>query len=234
MEDAGRTLRGGDFAFRMLKQGVSLVQLRASMSLMRKKLRNRGQGLGTGLAGRGLSVMGVLIFAVGCHARQSGTELLERIARAGSRTTAPKPGELAEEGRAAITDECAKQSYETARKGLIVSETGMHEDVFVLRDRVSYRGVGYGLDEAQRLEGLLKVEAKVVGRPAEQADCIQEFEEHLEALSDPLVEADVRQKELDVSAFQDAAKEAQEQAEKKLRAADKVTMPKMQSPQTPE
>jgi len=40
-------------------------------------------------------------------------------------------------------------------------------------------------------------------------------------LSDPLVEADERLKELDVSAFNDAAKEAQEQADKKLREAEK-------------
>ena len=126
--------------------------------------------------------------------------------------------------------ECAKQSYETARKGLIVSETRLHEDVFVLRDRVSYQGIGYGLDEAQRLEGLLRAEARVGGHPTEQADCIEEFAEHLETLSDPLVEADERQRELDVSAFQDASKEAEGQAEKKLREADKVAMPKLESP----
>jgi hypothetical protein len=111
-----------------------------------------------------------------------------------------------------------------------VSETGLHEDVFVLRDRVSYQGVGYELDEAQRLEGLLRAEAKVGGHPAQQADCIEEFAEHLETLSDPLVEADERQKELDASAFEDSSKEAQAQAEKKLREADKASVPKMESP----
>jgi hypothetical protein len=142
----------------------------------------------------------------------------------------PKPGELAEKGKAEIVAECEKQSYETARKGLIVSETGLHEDVFVLRDRVSYAGVGYGLDEAQRLEDLLRAEAKVAGHPAAQADCIEAFAEHLETLSDPLVEADERLKELDASAFSDARKEAEEQADKKVREAGRVSEKKPQSP----
>jgi hypothetical protein len=142
------------------------------------------------------------------------------------------PGELAEKGKATIVAECEKQSYETARKGLIVSETGLHEDVFVLRERVSYTGVGYGLDEAQRLEDLLRAEAKVAGHPADQADCIEAFAEHLETLSDPLVEADERRKELDASAFTDAAKEAQEQADKKLREADKSIEPRTPRPES--
>lgn len=176
-------------------------------------------------AGRGLSILGVLLLVGGCHAgRQSGeTTLLQRISRAGHSRVAPKPGELAEKGNAAIVAECEKQSYETARKGLIVSEIGLHEDVFVLRDRVSYAGVGYGLDEAQRLEELLHSEAKDGGHPAAQANCIEAFAEHLETLSDPLVEADQRLKELDASAFSDATREAEEQADKKLREADRST-----------
>jgi hypothetical protein len=170
--------------------------------------------------------MGVLILVAGCQGRHSGNAtLLERIARARHSKAAPKPGELAEKGRAEIAEECAKQSYETASKGLIVSETGLHEDVFVLRDLVSYDGIGYRLDEAQRLEGLLEEESRGAGHPPEQGDCIQEFAEHLEGLSDPLVEADERRKELDVSAFKDSAKEAQAQADKKLREADRVSEP---------
>jgi hypothetical protein len=157
---------------------------------------------------------------------------MERISRAGrSKLAQPKPGELAEKGKAAIAMECEKQSYETARKGLIASETGLHEDVFALRDRVSYTGIGYGLEEAQRLEDLLRAEAKAGGHPAEQAKCIEEFAEHLERLSDPLVEADARLRELDATAFTDAAKEAQEQADKKLREADRVPEQKAQSPE---
>lgn len=176
-------------------------------------------------AGRGLPVLGVLLLASGCHAGQKSGDvtLLDRISRARHSWVAPKPGELAEKGKAAIVAECEKQTYDTARKGLIVSEIGLHEDVFVLRDRVSYAGVGYDLDEAQRLEELLRAEAKVGGHPAEQADCIEAFAEHLETLSDPLVEADERLKELDASAFSDATKEAGEQADRKLRDAEKST-----------
>jgi hypothetical protein len=143
-----------------------------------------------------------------------------------------KPGELAEKGKAEIVTECEKQSYETASKGLIVSETGLHEDVFVLRDRVSYAGIGYELDEAQRLEDLLRAEARIAGHPAEQANCIEAFAEHLETLSDPLVEADERRKELDASAFNDAATDAQEQADKKLREAARSSLPNTQPPES--
>jgi hypothetical protein len=174
-------------------------------------------------------VAGCLV--AGCHAgQQSGdASLLERISRVGhTKAAVPKPGELAEKGNAAIVAECEKQSYETASKGLIVSETGLHEDVFILRDRVSYAGVGYQLDEAQRLEELLRAEVRVAAHPAEQANCIEQFAEHLESLSDPLVEADARLKELDASAFTDAAKEAQEQADRKLRDADRASESKTQ------
>lgn len=177
----------------------------------------------------------MLILVAGCNARQrEDSALLQRISRAThSKVQAPKPGELAEKGHAAITEECAKQSYETARKGLIVSETGLHEDVFALRDRVSYGAIGYGLDEALRLESLLDSEATRQEHSREQVSCIREFAEHLETLTDPLVEADERQKELSVSAFQDAAKEAQEQADKKLRESETTAVPQAQAP-TPE
>jgi hypothetical protein len=174
---------------------------------------------------RGMSVMGVLLLVAGCRGNQQseGTALIKQISREmHSKAERPKPGELAEKGRAAITEECAKQSYTTASKGLIASETGYHEDVFALRDRISYGEIAYGLDEAQRLEELLETEVKAAKFTAEQASCIEEFTEHLETLSDPLVEADVRQKELDVSAFGNAAREAQEQAEKTLHEAEKL------------
>jgi hypothetical protein len=107
----------------------------------------------------------------------------------------------------------------------------LHEDVFALRDRVSYGAIGYSLDEAIRLEALLQADAKAAGLPAEQARCLQSFGEHLETLSDPLVEAEKRLKELDVSAFNDAAKEAQAQADKKLRGAEKPIEAKAQQPE---
>jgi len=173
-------------------------------------------------------LLAVVALAAGCHSKQTGdATLLERISRARhSGMLAPKPGELAEKGGAAIAAECEKQSYQTARKGLIVSETGLHEDVFALRDRVSYAGMAYGLDEALRLEVLLRREAQAGENSAEQANCIQEFAEHLETVTDPLVEGDERQKELDASAFKDSAKEAQEQADRKLRGTEKTVEPK--------
>jgi hypothetical protein len=155
-------------------------------------------------------MIGAVSLLGGCHGkRPSRDELLQRVKSvAHMQPPAPKPGELAERGRAAITAECDKQSYETAKKGLIVSETDLHEDVFALRDRVSYGEIAFSLDEALRLESLLQREVDVAGNPPEQTECIRQFAEHLEALSDPLVEEDERLKELDVSAFKDASKEA--------------------------
>ena len=182
-----------------------------------------------GAMSRGVAAAGVLILLAGCHGgrQNDGTTLLGRISNARHARAAAVPGELAEKGRAAIVTECEKQSYETARKGLIVSETGLHEDVFALRDRVSYAGDGYGLSEALRLEALLRAEVQSARHPANQATCIGEFADHLETLSDPLVEADERQKELDASAFRDATKEADAQADKKLRDADKLAAPEL-------
>jgi hypothetical protein len=162
----------------------------------------------------------------GCHRHRDGeTTLLGRISRAGHAAQPPKPGELAERGRAEISAECEKQSYETAGKGLIVSETGLHEDVFALRDLVSYGEIAYGLDEALRLESLLQQEVKAHGRSAEQVACIQAFDDHLEAQSDQLLEADERMKELDVSAFQDSAKQAQGQLDKNSHETQKPATP---------
>jgi hypothetical protein len=178
-------------------------------------------------------VVGTLLLVVGCRAKQQGGDstLLDRISRVGHlKATTPKPGELAEKGRAAIADQCAKQSYQTASKGLIASEPGLHEDVFALRNRVSYGEMAYGLDEALRLDALLHAEANTLGHPPEQTACIEEFAEHLETLTDPMVEADQRLKELDASAFKDSEKEAQEQTEKTLHETEKPVDPRMQPP----
>jgi hypothetical protein len=175
-------------------------------------------------------MMGTLFLVGGCHARNGDSTLLERIARIGRTKTELQPGALAEKGRAEITDECAKQSYKTASKGLIVSETALHEDVFAMRDRVSYGEDAYGLDEALRLESLLYTEAAGLGHPTEQAECIQEFAQHLESLTDPIIEADERQRELDITAFKDSAKEAQEQADRRLGESEKPTEPTEQTP----
>lgn len=188
-------------------------------------------GLGTGIV-RGSLAIGMLVLVIGCHARHpTGDEtFLERVSRVGGlggQTVTPEA--LAEEGRGAITDQCAKQSYVTASKGLIVNETGLHEDVFALRNRVSYGEIAYGLDEALRLESLLNKEAGNSANPKDQQDCIREFAQHMESLTDPMVEEDTREKELDVSAYKDSAKEADEQAEKKLRGPETPAIPKLQS-----
>jgi hypothetical protein len=175
-------------------------------------------------------MMGTLFLVGGCHARNGDSTLLERVARIGRTKAELQPGALAEKGRAEITDECAKQSYKTASKGLIVSETALHEDVFALRDRVSYGEDAYGLDETLRLESLLRGEAAGLGHPTEQALCIREFADHLESLTDPIVVADERQRELDITAFKDSAREAQEQADKSLDASQKAVEPTAQTP----
>ncbi len=191
-----------------------------------------------GTMSRGVAAASVLILVAGCHGgrQKDGTTLLGRISNARHARTVEGPGELAEKelvekGLAEIVTECEKQSYETARKGLIVSETGLHEDVFSLRDRVSYAGLSYRLDEALRLEALLHAEASAAGHLREQARCIEEFAAHFVTLSDPLVEADKRQKELDASAFRDSTKEADAQAYKKLREAERVAVPQSQEPE---
>jgi len=158
----------------------------------------------------GLPVVGLLLLIAGCHGRAGKPQ-----------DTLMNPHELIDKGRAEIVDECGKQSYELAKKGLIVSEIGLHEDVFVLRDRVTFGGIGYSLDETLRLESELQAEASGGRHPADQAACIAKFASHLESLSDPLVEADARLRELDASAFTDSAKEAQRQADKKLLDSDK-------------
>jgi hypothetical protein len=204
--------------------------------LARTGLERRGSSLGQLVLRRSVCLMGMLILVAGCHARQQSNDatLLQKISRAGNLNAAPpKPGELAERGRAEITEECAKQSYGTASKGLIVSETGLHEDVFTLRDRVSYGAIGYGLDEALRLETLLRAESRVQEHSADQSDCIQEFADHLKSVSDPLVAGDERLKELDASAYRDSARSAQEQAEKQLRETQSVDEPKAQQPNSP-
>jgi len=164
---------------------------------------------------RGALVIGLTILMTGCRARDRAreTRLYNRITQKGQVNPPPVPGRMAAEGRDTITVECAHGSYANVSKGLIAAEVGLHEDVFALRDRVSLAANAYGLDEALRLETLLLAEVKGDEYPADQTNCIQKFAEHLKSLTDPLVEADREQKELDVSAFNDAKKQAEEEKE---------------------
>lgn len=165
-----------------------------------------------------LSMMGLVVLA-GCHAkgRSAGSsELMAQAHTDAAEASAKKVGEAA----AAIAEACAKVPYANASKGLIVAETGLHEDVFDLRDRVSYQAVPFGLGEAERLGALLRKAGvgEQASYPAKQGECIREFAIHLQTLTDPLVEADAVQKQLDVSAFDNASKEAEHEAEQEEKA----------------
>jgi hypothetical protein len=157
-------------------------------------------------------VVGLMLLLVSCHAKGKPNDGSARDARFNA--TSPGPGMKAELGRDRITTACAHESYANARKGLIADETGLHEDVFSLRDRASLTANAYNLDETLGLETLLRAESKATGHSAAQADCIDEFAEHLATLTDTLVQADKVQKELDISAFNEATRQADDQLEK--------------------
>jgi hypothetical protein len=120
------------------------------------------------------------------------------------------PGQRAAFGETTIATACQHESYANASTGLIVEEAGLHEDVFSLRNRDAVTPTAYDLEQALRLEDLLRAQANVTGRSAKQAACMDAFAQHFGTLTDVLVEADKVQKELDLSAFKEAAKEAEE------------------------
>lgn len=163
-------------------------------------------GLGCWCAGglwAGLLTTGMSMAVLGCHGAKQETSI------AGVEGAAA----LADSGAAAIAAVCSRQGYATAKVGLIAGETGLREDVFEMRDPVSYSIVPYRLGATVRLEGLLRQGAEAAGRPSEQKDCMMAFAEHLKGLSDPLVEAAKNQKQVDGLAFKDAEKEAQQEIE---------------------
>lgn len=134
----------------------------------------------------------------------------------------------------AIVSECAKVSFDNASEGLIVAAPGLHEDVFDLRDRLSYRTVPFRLDEALRLEALLRKESSPQGRlpsSPQQTACIDQFVAQLQSLTDPLVEADAEQKQLDVSAFDKASREAEQETERQTEQEQKAMQPASSSQQ---
>jgi hypothetical protein len=160
----------------------------------------RAGGLWPGLLAAGLSVS-----VLGCHGKKQAVS----VAATASETSAL----LADKGAAAIATVCARQSYATAKVGLIAGETGLREDVFEMRDPVSYTIVPYRLRATVRLEAVLRQGAEAAGRPEDQTQCMRDFADHLKELSDPLVEAARSQKTIDVLAFHDAEKEAQQEVE---------------------
>jgi hypothetical protein len=167
--------------------------------------------------------MVLLLLLTGCHAKNKVGEsgLSDQDGRVST------PGKMAALGKDTITTECEHESYANASKGLIVEEAGLHVDVFSLRDRDSLTATAYTLDEALRLEELLRGEAKVSGHSAEQAACIDAFAQHFGTLTDALVQADKVQRELDISAFKEATKEAEaeDQFEKQPHKSEQPTAP---------
>ena len=162
--------------------------------------------------GIGILLLGLSTAVIGCHSKRvSRTAKASRVNRAG-------PAKLVEDGRETIDTMCAKESFATAQKGLIVAETGLREDVFLLRDRDSYEPVPYGLEETQRLDTLLRGDAEAAGHTEEQAVCIRQFAEHLETLIEPLIEADRREREIHTSAFNQADKHVQDDLERESNA----------------
>ncbi|WP_348266700.1 hypothetical protein P8936_11925 [Edaphobacter paludis] len=162
--------------------------------------RWQAKGRWAGLLGAGLAVA-----ILGCHEKKQDLSI------AG---VAPEASALlADKGAAAIATVCTRQSYATAKVGLIAGETGLQEDVFEMRDPVSFTIVPYRLRATVRLEALLRQGAGAAGRPKDQTQCMQDFADHLKTLSDPLVEAARSQKAVDALAFHDAEKEAQQEIE---------------------
>jgi hypothetical protein len=160
---------------------------------------------------RGVLFAGIPILIAGCHSgRQNGVVLASLASVSQPKTTSSGPNHLAAEGSATITATCGKQSFENAR-GLIVSQTGLHEDVFALRSGTSYASIAFGLDDALLLEDVLRKELKGDQQPTEQWECVRQFEGYLETLTDPMVEQDKLAKELDATAFKDSTREAQEE-----------------------
>jgi hypothetical protein len=149
---------------------------------------------------------------MGCHSKTSSRAI------EASRVSAAGTARLVENGKSTIVAICAKESFAIARKGLIVAETGLREDVFLLRDRGSYKPTAYGLDEAERLDVLLRAETGAAGHTEEQVVCIRQFAEHLESLTEPLAEAAKRESEIDTSAFSQADKQVQDDLERESNA----------------
>lgn len=207
--------------------GVFTMQALLELQNVRFEVRNmHEERLGRGTKRTEVAivlVMGLLIPIGGCHASAPDRGSSEPAMQAGRVDTAQASTKKIATAGVAIVSACAKVPFANAGKGLIVAETGLHEDVFDLRDRASYQAVPFGLYEAQRLETLLQKEAGAPGHsqyPAEQADCIRQFADHLQTLTDPLVEADTEQKQLDLSAFNKASKEAAQETEQEEKSME--------------
>lgn len=162
-----------------------------------------GLGCGRRLCA-GLLATGLTVAALGCRGKKEPS-----IAG----VPAEQSAVLAEKGAAAIATVCSRQTFATAKVGLIAGETRLSEDVFEMRDPVSYTVVPYRLGSTVRLETMLRRGAAVQGRPEDDAKCMRDFADHLKELTDPLVAAAKDQDQADALAFKDAEKEAQQEIE---------------------
>lgn len=173
------------------------------------------------------SMLALTLGTAGCRARN---------AKSGPTATAPagavdnpvaSANKLAEAGMSIVTA-CATEPFANASKGLIVAQTGLNEDVFDLRDRSTYRAVPFGLKETLRLQDLLLKEIDAPGHAsysAPQIACIRQFIAQFKSLTGPLVQADAEQKQLDVSAFDKASKEAEQVTEQQTEQEQKAITP---------
>lgn len=162
------------------------------------------------------SIVTLMLALSGCRGHRPASGLSEAAMQVGGVDTPEASAQKVAGAGIAIVSECEKVPFANASKGLIVAEPGLHEDVFDLRDRASYRAAPFGLNETLRLEALLQRESGThehSGYSAQQADCIDQFVARLQALTEPLVESDAVQKQLDLSAFDKASSEAEQEAE---------------------
>lgn len=163
----------------------------------------------------------------GCRARNTKSRPTVAASAGAVNTPAASANKLAEAGVSIVTA-CATEPFANASKGLIVAQTGLNEDVFDLRDRSTYRAVPFALNEALRLQDLLLKEIAAPGHTsysAPQIACIQQFVAQFKSLTDPLVEADTEQKQLDISAFDKASKEAEQETEQQTTQEQKAIAP---------
>lgn len=167
----------------------------------------------------------ICLAATGCRSPRHEVQLSDAAIEAGRVDTPQASAQKVANAGVAIVSACATQPYDNASKGLIVGEPGLDEDVLDLRDRNSLRAIPFGLGEIERLTSLLEKETSIVGHPAypaQQIACIQQFSLHLRDLTQPLVQANEVQKQLDVSAFNKAAKEAQQETEEQTQQEEKA------------
>jgi hypothetical protein len=179
---------------------------------LRPQVSERRQAGGLTAVWCGVSVAGILMLTVGCHSARRSDDLSgSPLSRDQVPITSLGPNHLAAEGLATIAAGCQTQSFEAARDNLIVSRTGLHEDVFALRSRTSSASFAFSLDDALKLEDVLRKQLQQNQMPGNEQDCVQKFEGYLETLTDPVLEQDKSAKELDASAFKDSTNEAQEE-----------------------